>query len=98
MAAEHRELVPHHFRITADVARIDQPSDRTQRKLLATAGDHHRRTWLLNWLRLEDRVLDMEYLPWNVVRFSVHIARMSRTASSICRMRTAGRAGNSQPY
>src|SRR5215831_15636959 len=30
------------------------------------------------------------YLPWNVVRFSVHIARMSRTASSICRMRTAG--------
>src|ERR1700738_2856981 len=33
-----------------------------------------------------------------VVRFSVHIARISRTASSICRMRTAARAGNSQPY
>src|SRR5215831_10348977 len=39
-----------------------------------------------------------KYLPWNVVRFSVHIARTSRTASSICRMRTAGRGGNSQPY
>jgi hypothetical protein len=32
------------------------------------------------------------------VRFSIHIARISRTASSIWRMRTAGRAGNSQPY
>src|SRR5215469_731016 len=30
-----------------------------------------------------------KYLPWNVVRFSVHIARISRTASSVCRMRTA---------
>src|SRR6516165_3677034 len=60
MAAEHRKLVPHHSRIAADVARIGQASDRTQRKLLATAGDHHRRTWLLDRLRLEYRVLDME--------------------------------------
>src|SRR5215469_16785133 len=39
MAAEHRKLVPHHFRITDDVAGIGQASDRTKRKLFATTSD-----------------------------------------------------------
>ena len=52
--------MPHRFRITADVAGIGQASDRAQCKLLAAARDHHRRSRLLDRLRLEDRVLDMK--------------------------------------
>src|ERR1700730_11432636 len=60
MLTKYRKLVPHRFRITADVAGIGQSSDRAQCKLLAAARDHHRRSRLLDRLRLEDRVLDMK--------------------------------------
>ena len=60
MAAEHRELVPHHFGVAADVAGVGQAGDRTQCELLAAAGDHHRRAGLLHGFWLEDRVLDVE--------------------------------------
>jgi hypothetical protein len=57
MAAKYSELPPYYFRIAADVAGVAQAGDRAQGKLLAAAGDHHRRAWLLDRLRFEDRVL-----------------------------------------
>src|SRR5215469_5635503 len=39
--------------------------------------------WLLYWLRFQDCILGVEIRPRNVTRLSVHIARISRTASSI---------------
>src|SRR5580704_13256372 len=61
MAAQHGQLVSCLRDVATDqIAGVGQASDRAQRHLFATAGDHHRRTRLLYWLRLEDRVLDME--------------------------------------
>jgi hypothetical protein len=55
--------VPYYFRIAADVAGVAQAGDRAQGKLLAAAGDQHRRAWLLDRLRLEDRVLGVKISP-----------------------------------
>src|SRR5207248_2433664 len=60
MPSEHRQLVPHRFRITAEVAGIGQAGHRAQGELLAAARDHHWRPRLLDRLRFEDRVLDMK--------------------------------------
>src|SRR5262249_988959 len=38
-----------------------------------------------------------KYRPWKVVRGSVHIFKINSIASSICRIRVAGRGGDSQP-
>jgi hypothetical protein len=48
MTAKYSELAPYDFRITADVAGVGQAGDRTQGKLLAATGDHHRRARLLD--------------------------------------------------
>src|SRR5437660_11250653 len=59
MAAQHIELMLYLGRFAADgIAGVDQTGDSAQRHLFAATGDHHRRTRLLHWLRLEDRVLD----------------------------------------
>src|SRR5713226_3775698 len=63
MTGKYSELVPYYFRIAADVASVAQAGDRAQGKLLATAGDQHRRAWLLDRLRLEDRVLGVKISP-----------------------------------
>src|SRR6266849_8751987 len=61
MSAQHRQLIPYLRNVAADdIAGVGQTGDRAKRHLFAAAGDHHRRTRLLHWLRLEDRVLDME--------------------------------------
>jgi hypothetical protein len=98
MPAKDRIFVPHRFRIAANIASVRQTSDRAQGHSFTASGDHDRRARFLYRFWLEDRVLDMEYLPLQLARLPVHILRMSRTASSICRMRIAGRGGNSQPY
>src|SRR2546426_10536313 len=61
MSAQHRQLIPYLRNVAADdIAGVGQTGDRAQRHLFAAAGDHHRRTRLLNRLRLEDRILDVE--------------------------------------
>jgi len=61
MPAQHRQLVPNLRDVAIDdIAGVSQIGDRAQRQLFAAAGDHHRRTWFLHRLRLEDRILDVE--------------------------------------
>src|SRR5436305_13554957 len=99
MSVQHRQLMPYLRDVAADdIAGVGQMGDRAQGHLFAAAGDHHRRSRLLDRFRFENRVLDVE-IPAveSRPRLGPHL-RMSRTASSICRMRVAGRGGNSQPY
>src|SRR5580704_16783842 len=99
MLTKYRKLVPHRFRITADVV---QASARraTARNVscspppaIITGGRGF-------WTGFGSRIAPStwKYRPWNVVRGSDHIFRINSIASSICRMRIAGRGGNAQPY
>src|SRR5437016_10089053 len=61
MSAQHRQLMPYLRNVAADdIAAVGQTGDRAQGHLFAAAGDHHRRSRLLDGFRFENRVLDVE--------------------------------------